>query len=49
MMKDPYVCLDDMLTSIRAIQAYCRGMTFEDFLLDAKTQDAVIRRFEVLG
>lgn len=39
----------DIFRSVRAIQSYVAGQTHEQFLEDAKTQDAVLRRFLVAG
>ena len=39
----------DIFRSVEAIQSYVAGQTHEDFLKDAKTQDAVLRRFLVAG
>ena len=39
----------DIFRSVEAIQSYVAGQTQEDFLKDAKTQDAVLRRFLVAG
>lgn len=41
--------VSDILESITKIQAYTKGMTLEQFQSDAKTVDAVIRNFEVIG
>lgn len=41
--------LEDMLEAARRATAYCAGMTREQFLDDAKTQDAVVRNLEILG
>lgn len=41
--------LGDIREAIQRITNYTRGMSYEDFLSDAKTQDAVIRNLEVLG
>ena len=41
--------IDHIVDAARKILAYTHGMTWEDFLDDAKTQDAVIRQFEVIG
>lgn len=41
--------LSDILEAIRRVQAYTAGMTFEAFLLDTKTQDAVVRDLEIIG
>lgn len=47
--KDWRVRVEDMLEAIERIQSYVDGMTMKDFLADGRTQDAVIRNFEVLG
>ena len=41
--------LYDILNAILKIQDYTSGMTFEKFLGDEKTQDAVLRNFEIIG
>ena len=41
--------LADILESARVIQQHLSGMTREHFLADVRTQDAVIRRFEIIG
>jgi uncharacterized protein with HEPN domain len=41
--------LQDMLESIHRITTYITGMTYEVFVTDTKTQDAVIRNLEILG
>ena len=39
----------DILDATRRIKDYTRGMTFEEFERDTKTQDAVVRNIEVIG
>jgi uncharacterized protein with HEPN domain len=41
--------INHILDAARKILAYTHGMTWEDFLNDSKTQDAVIRQFEITG
>ena len=41
--------LGDILDSARIIQQHLSGMSREQFLADLRTQDAVIRRFEIIG
>jgi uncharacterized protein with HEPN domain len=41
--------LSDIQEGIRRIAAYTTGMTYEVFLTDTKTQDAVIRNLEIIG
>jgi uncharacterized protein with HEPN domain len=46
---DPAVLLDDMLTSLAAIQSYMAGVDEAGFQANPILQDAVIRRLEILG
>ena len=46
---DARACLEDMLDCASAIHGYIDGMAAADFERDGKTQDAVLRRLEVLG
>ncbi|MBU0730597.1 MAG: DUF86 domain-containing protein [Proteobacteria bacterium] len=41
--------IEDILNSIRAIQEYTEGQTYEEFTIDRKTVDAVIRNFIIIG
>lgn len=41
--------LDDILDSCRKIREFTEGKSFEKSQVDEKTQDAVIRNFEVIG
>ena len=41
--------LTDILNSARIIQEHLSGITREQFLADLRTQDAVVRRFEIIG
>lgn len=41
--------LRDILEAARRIESYTEGMTYEAFLGDTKTQDAVIRNLEIIG
>ncbi len=41
--------LQDIHESLRRIQHFAEGLTFEAFLEDIKTQDAILRNFEVIG
>lgn len=49
MPRDYRVYLDDILESCMKIRQFTEGMSFQDFERDVKTQDAVIRNFEVIG
>lgn len=39
----------DMLDCIEKIELYISGMKFDEFLVDSKTIDAVIRNVQVIG
>lgn len=47
--RNPRVLLVDILDSANKISAYTTGISFEEFLNDSKTTDAVIRNFEIIG
>jgi len=39
----------DILESIEKIENYIMGLSYEEFLNDAKTKDAVVRNLEIIG
>jgi uncharacterized protein with HEPN domain len=39
----------DIKEAIKRIEIYLDGLTFEKFLDDVKTQDAVVRNLEIIG
>uniref|UniRef100_UPI0040470BE8 HepT-like ribonuclease domain-containing protein n=1 Tax=Algoriphagus sp. TaxID=1872435 RepID=UPI0040470BE8 len=39
----------DMKEAAEKILKYTKGLSFEDFLADDKTIDAVVRNFEIIG
>mgnify|MGYP006295678571 CR=1 FL=1 len=41
--------IQDMLAAARKIERYTEGLTFEDFVQDEKTIDAVIRQLIIIG
>jgi uncharacterized protein with HEPN domain len=47
--RDDDLLLSDMIECSKKILDYVKGMDFDTFIDDAKTVDAVIRNFEVLG
>ena len=49
MKKDPKIFLQHILESIEAVEQHIKGLTKEDFFKSVKTQDAVIRRLEIIG
>lgn len=49
MPRDCKVYLEDMLEAIQKTRRYTNSLTFEDFSLDEKTIDAVVRNLEILG
>ncbi|MCZ7558391.1 MAG: DUF86 domain-containing protein [Bacteroidia bacterium] len=48
-MREIRLYLDDMLESISRIRDFVLGMTFDEFVADLKTQDAVLRNLEIIG
>lgn len=42
-------CLGDCREAILRIDAYIKGMSYEMFSDDTKTQDAVVRNLEIIG
>lgn len=49
MKRDYADYIADMAESARDIMVFTTGMSFDDFLIDKKTQYAVIRSLEILG
>lgn len=49
MSRDPWLYLEDVEASCRKVMKYVEGYSFEEFLRDDKTFDAVIRNLEVIG
>ena len=47
--RDPKLLVGDILDSAHKIIDYTDGLSFEDFLKDSKTIDAVVRNFEIIG
>lgn len=47
--RDNQLLLLDMKESAQKILKYTYGQSFEDFLNDEKTIDAVVRNFEIIG
>ena len=41
--------LNDILICMEKIQSYLRGLTYDQFSNDSKTQDAIIRNIEIIG
>jgi uncharacterized protein with HEPN domain len=39
----------DILTAVRAVGSYTRGMTYEEFCGDQRTVDAVVRNLMTMG
>ncbi len=49
MKKNDLVYVDHILNSLGKIKRYISGLSKDEFLKDTKTQDAVIRKFEIVG
>ena len=49
MSRDPHLRLEDILEASLAIETYIQGFTYETFIRDRRTVDAVIRNLEIIG
>jgi uncharacterized protein with HEPN domain len=47
--RHPKLLLEDILESAEKIINYTQSLTYNDFIADSKTIDAVIRNFEIIG
>jgi uncharacterized protein with HEPN domain len=47
--REIQLLLEDILEASEKILSYTSGMSFEDFVSDDKTIDAVVRNFEIIG
>ena len=47
--RDPNLLIDDIIEGAEKIQSYTSGLSFEQFISDNKTIDAVVRNFEIIG
>ena len=47
--RAPKLLVEDILESCHKIMDYTKGYSFEEFIADQKTVDAVIRNFEIIG
>ena len=49
MSRDPHLRLDDIIDACERLQSHIENVDFAAFDKDLKTQDAVIRVFEIIG
>lgn len=47
--RNPELLVEDIIESGNKILDYTRSLSFDDFINDAKTVDAVVRNFEIIG
>lgn len=47
--RDWKLRISDILKAIRNVRTYTEGMSYNDFISDRKTVDAVIRNFIIIG
>ena len=47
--RNSKLLIADILEAVKKIKTYTAGLSYEKFLADAKTIDAVIRNFEIIG
>ncbi|NYE57727.1 uncharacterized protein with HEPN domain [Carboxydothermus ferrireducens DSM 11255] len=48
-MRDYKLYLSDILESAKKILDYTKNITYDEFMLDSKTIDAVVRNLEIIG
>jgi uncharacterized protein with HEPN domain len=47
--REAKLLITDILEAIDKVERYVTGMSFETFVVDDKTVDAVVRNFEIIG
>lgn len=47
--RENYLLVNDLIECFKNILDYTKGMSFDDFIDDRKTKDAVVRNFEIIG
>lgn len=47
--RDQSLLIEDIIESASKVLSYTEHITFEQFIIDTKTVDAVIRNFEIIG
>jgi uncharacterized protein with HEPN domain len=47
--RTPILLIEDIIDSGNKILDYTNNLSFDDFINDSKTVDAVIRNFEIIG
>jgi len=47
--RQPHLLIEDIIESGTKILLYTEGLTYDEFINDNKTIDAVIRNFEIIG
>lgn len=47
--RDAALLLEDIQESSQKILSYCENLSYQEFIGDSKTVDAVIRNFEIIG
>ncbi len=47
--RDWKLLIEDILESIEKIQRYSKGLSFDDFVINSMTVDAIVRNIEIIG
>lgn len=47
--RQPELLIGDIIRSAKKILSYAEGLSYDEFIRDDKTVDAVIRNFEIIG
>ena len=47
--RENYLLVNDLIECFNNVLDYTQGLSFDDFIVDRKTKDAVVRNFEIIG
>jgi uncharacterized protein with HEPN domain len=47
--RSPTLYLEDILEAMAWVETYIKGMTYEEFLEEHRTMDAVLRNLQIIG
>jgi len=47
--RNTVLLLEDILQATEKILSYTQGMSFDEYMVDTKTVDAVVRNFSIIG
>ena len=47
--REDSIILQDIRAAVDRISSYSQELEYDDFMIDIKTQDAIVRNIEILG